>query len=214
MLTPAQIVFTANEPVRIIDKNAHPGITYDTTDFSTKIVATVSPDVNFDETKIFDFENKGLTKVPVEVHPPLITKFAYLRFASPTTGDLNMNVLEIEALTKGARSAKTLTTSGQVKSYYGFKNESVDTRVSTQADINAAVKLGGTSETYVMNEAGELVKLEKTIDEPNVSVNSNYATGNVSGMYNKTSGLFDNYSDRLLNDETIKYKKFRMTMVP
>ena len=161
-----------------------------------------------------DFENKGLTKVPVEVHPPLITKFAYLRFASPTTGDLNMNVLEIEALTKGARSAKTLTTSGQVKSYYGFKNESVDTRVSTQADINAAVKLGGASETYVLNEAGELVKLEKTIEEPNVSANSNYATGNASGMYNKTSGLFDNYSDRLLNDETIKYKKFRMTMVP
>ncbi len=213
LLTPAQIIFKANEPVRIIDPNAHPGITYDTTDFSTKIIATVSPDVDFDETKIFDFENKGLIKVPVEVQPPLITKFAYLRFASPTTGDLNMNVLQIESLAKSARSAKTLTASGQVKSYYGFKNESVDTRISTEADINTAVKLGSATEAYVINEAGELVKLEKTI-ESNVSANSNYSTGNASGMYKKTSGLFDNYSDRLLNDETIKYQKFRMTMVP
>ena len=212
-LTPAQIIFTANEPVRIIDKNAHPGITYDTTDFSTRIIATVSPDVDFDETKIFDFENKGLTKVPVEVEPPLITKFAYLRFANPTTGNLNMNVLQIEALVKSARSAKVLTATGQVKSYYGFKTESVDTRISTEADINTATKLGSAAETYVLNEAGELVKLEKSIDS-NVSANSNYTTGNASGMYQKTSGLFDNYSDRLLNDETIKYNKFRMTMVP
>ena len=169
--------------------------------------------MNFDETKIFDFENKGLIKVPVEVNPPLITKFAYLRFAKPTTRNLNMNVLEIEVLTKNARSSKLITGSGQVKSYYGFKNENVDTRIATESDINTAVKLGNAVETYVMNEAGQLVKLEKKI-ESNVSSNSNYVTGNVSGMYSKTSGLFDNYSDRLLNDETIKYQKFRMTLVP
>lgn len=213
LLTPAQIIFTANEPVRIIDKNEHPGITYDTTDFSTKIIATVSPEVDFDETKIFNFENKGLIPVPVPVNPPLITKFAYLRFASISVGDLNMTVDQISSLVISMRSSKVAVPSGQIKSYYGFKNENVDTKISTQADITAAEKLGSASETYVISENGELVKLQKD-EQINVTENTNYTTGNVTGMYQRTTGLLDNYSDLTLNDTSIKHQKFRMTIVP
>lgn len=213
LLTPAQIIFTANEPVRIIDDDAYPGFTFDTDDFSTKIIATVSPDVDFDETMIFDFENKGLVPVPVPVDPPLITRFAYLRFASINVGNLNMTVEQISGLVKNMRSAKVAIASGQIKSYYGFKNENVDTKISTQADINAAEKLGSASETFVISENGQLVKLQKD-EQISVTENGNYTTGNVTGMYQRTSGLLDNYSDSLLNDTTIKHQKFRMTIVP
>jgi hypothetical protein len=210
-LTPAQIIFNANEPVRIINPNVHPGITYDTTDFSTKIIAIVSPDVDFDESKIFDFENKGLTEVSVEVLPPLLTRFTYLRFAGPVSTNFNMNILQIGALVENLSDTKVMTSTGTIKSYYGLKNANV--QIATESDINVAQKLGAAVEAYVMNDKGELVKLEKILDST-VSSNSNYSTGNVSGAYKKTSGLLDNYSDTLLNDETIKYARFRIVLIP
>ena len=213
LLTPAQIIFTANEPVRIIDKNAHPGITFDVDNFSTKIIATVSKDVTFDETKIFEFENKGLSKIQVPVEPPLVTNFAYLRFASVGAGDLNITISEMNALTLNMRSAKMMTTTGQIKSYYGFKNENVNTKIATQTDISVAESLGNAAETFVMNESGQLVKLQKD-DTISKTENSNYTNGNVTGMYHKTSGLLDSYSDSLKNDTTVKYGKFRITIVP
>ena len=210
-LTPAQIIFTANEPVRIINPNAHPGITYDTTDFSTKIIAIVSPDVDFDESKIFDFENKGLTEVSVEVLPPLITRFTYLRFAGPVSTNFDMNILQISALVEKLSDTKMITSTGTIKSYYGLKN--ANAQIATESDINVAQRLGSAVEAYVMNDKGELVKLEKTLDST-VSSNANYSTGNVSGVYKKTSGLLDNYSDTLLNDTTIKYARFRIVLIP
>ncbi len=213
LLTPAQIIFTSNEPVRIVDDDAYPGITFDTDDFGTKIIATVSPDVDFTEAKTFDFENKGLTKVEVKVDPPLITKFAYLRFAKVSPENLNMTVLEMNALTQNMRSAKMITTTGQVKSYYGFKNENVETKIATGTDIATAENLGNATETYIITETGELKKLEKD-ENINTSGNTNYTTGNISGMYKRTTGLLTDYSETLLNDTTIKHSKFRLTIVP
>lgn len=213
LLLPAQIIFTSNEPVRIVDKNAHPGITYDTTDFSTKIIASVSPSVDFDLTKIFIFENKGLNKVEVSVEPPLLTRFAYLRFARVGAGDLNMTTAEMKELTINMRTSKVVLSNGQIKSYYGFKNENVNTKIATQTDINVVEKLGSATETFVMNESGQLVKLKKN-EAITKSENSNYINGNISGMYQKTSGLLDNYSETLLNDSTIKYQHFRATIIP
>mgnify|MGYP003300270848 CR=1 FL=1 len=94
-----------------------------------------------------------------------------------------------------------------------MKNENVDTKISTQADISTAEKLGNATETFIMSESGQLVKLEKN-DEIIVSGNGNYVNENVTGMYQKTSGLFDDYSDTIPNDKTIKHQKFRMTIVP
>ena len=213
VLTPAQIIFTANEPVRIIDKNAHPGITFDTDTFSTKIIATVSKEVNFDHTEIFNFENKGLTKVQVPVEPPLITRFAYLRFVSVGAGDMNITISEMNALTRNMRSAKIMLTAGQIKSYYGFKNENVNINISVQEDIITAENLGNAVETYVIDENGQLVKLQKD-ESINKSENSNYTNGNVTGMYHRTTGLLDTYSESLQNDKTQKYAKFRTTILP
>ena len=213
LLTPAQIIFTSNEPVRIIDDDAYTGITFDTDNFSTRIIATVAPEVDFNETKIFEFENKGLTKVDVPVEPPLITSFAYLRFAKVSAGSLNMTVPQMNALTLNMRSAKMATSTGQIKSYYGFINENVNTKIATQSDIKTAEDLGNATETFVINENGQLVKLAKD-EQINVLENGNYTTGNVTGMYQKTAGLLENYTDTMLNDNTLKYSHFRLTIVP
>ena len=111
------------------------------------------------------------------------------------------------------KNAKGVTTSGQIKSYYGFEGENVNTQISTYSDIKTAEKLGKATETYIINENGEKVKLEKDA-QINVLENSNFSTGNVSGTYKKTDKLLDTYEENIQSDSTKEYSHFRLTIVP
>lgn len=206
----AQIVFTANEPVRIINPNGYPGITFDTSDFTTTIVATISKDVDYTETEIFKFENKALLKTDVEVPPPIITKLQYLRFSRITSPMLGITIKRANILVNKMSESKVLS-DGKIVSYYGFDG-SVNIDISTNADLNAAINLGNASKVQIMDTVGKPTELKKTVEDSiKAGDNTNYTNGNVSGMYRKSGGTMEPTAGNL-EDNTSTYNAFRTTI--
>ncbi|MBQ8299360.1 MAG: hypothetical protein IJX99_05785, partial [Clostridia bacterium] len=161
ILSPAKIVFTSNEPVRIIDPNGYSGITFKETNFATKIEATISSGESFVENRIFIFENKGLMPTEVEVEAPIITRLTYVRFDKISTTNLGLTLKEISVLVDTIPLSKIMNAAGLVESYYGFNKETIKTQIATKANLDLAEKLGNATETFVIDENGYKVPLEK-----------------------------------------------------
>ncbi len=205
----AQIVFTANEPVRIINPNGYEGITFDTSDFTTTIVATISKDVDYEDTEIFKFENKALLKTDVEVPPPIITKLQYLRFSRITSPMLGITIKRANILVNKMGESKVLS-DGKIVSYYGFDG-AVNVNISTNADLNAAINLGNANKVQFMDSVGKPVELTATVESSvKATENSNYTNGNMSGMY-KSGGTMEPTAG-ILEDNTTTYNAFRTTI--
>ncbi|MBR3887483.1 MAG: hypothetical protein IKJ32_00055 [Clostridia bacterium] len=207
----AQIVFTANEPVRIINPNGYPGITFDTSDFTTTIVATISKDVDYTDAQIFKFENKALLKTDVEVPPPIITKLQYLRFVNVNASQkLSTTIKRANMLVKKMSDSKVLS-DGKIVSYYGFDG-SVTVDISTTADLNAAINLGNAGKIQIMDTVGKPVELKTTVaDSVKAGSNTYYTNGNESGMYKKTGGTMEPTAGTL-EDNTTMYSAVRTTI--
>ncbi len=206
----AQIVFTANEPVRIINPNGYDGITFDTRDFTTTIVATISKDIDFEESKIFAFENKALIQTDVEVVPPIITRLNYLRFARIGSPMLGITVRKADMLTSKMSELKAMS-ENRVVSYYGFGGEKVMTNIASTAELNAAINLGKAPKIEIMDNVGKPTELTQT-SETTVTGNSNYVNGNVTSMY-KRSGNTMEPTEATLMDNTTTYNAFRVTII-
>ncbi|MBQ6860026.1 MAG: hypothetical protein IJO08_00050 [Clostridia bacterium] len=206
----AQIVFTANEPVRIINPTGYDGITFDTRDFTTTIVATISKDIDFEEARVFTFENKALIQTDVEVKPPIITRLNYLRFADVGTPMLAITIKKADMLTSKMSELKTMS-ENKVVSYYGFGGEKVKTDIASTAELNAAINLGKASKIEIMDNVGKPTELTQTADTT-VSGNSNYVNGNVTSMYKRTGNTMEPTS-ATKEDNTIEYNAFRVTIL-
>ncbi len=206
----AQIVFTANEPVRIINPNGYEGITFDTSDFTTTIVATISKTVDYTETEIFEFENKAILKTSVEVPPPIITKLQYLRFSKITSPMLGITIKRANMLVEKMSESKVLN-DGKIVSYYGF-NGTVNVEISTNADLNAAINLGNAGKVQIMDSVGKPIELKATVEDSiTATPNTNYTNGNMSGMYRKSGGTMEPTAGTL-EDNTTTYNAFRTTI--
>lgn len=208
----ARIVFTSDVPFRIIDKNGYSGITFLDTNFATRVEAIISPDEEFLENRTFIFENKGLIKTEVEVEAPIITKHSYVRFVSDAAMNLNLTAKEIKALVSYISTAKCITPSGKVDSYYGFNKTNINIQLADENAINVAKKLGAANETYVLNDKNQKVKLEAN-ESINAIEDLNYTNGNVSGMYEKTEGSLTSFDDIDSNNSS-KYDSFRIIIIP
>ena len=206
----AQIVFTANEPVRIINPNGYEGITFDTSDFTTTIVATISKTVDYTDTEIFKFENKALLKTDVEVPPPIITKLQYLRFSRITSPMLGITIKRANMLVSKMSESKVLS-DGKIVSYYGF-DRVVTADISTNADLTAAINLGNANKVQIMDSVGKPIELEASVeDSVKATDNTNYTNGNMSGMYRKSGGTMEP-TVGTLEDNTTTYNAFRVTI--
>lgn len=210
--SPAKIIFTSNEPVRIIDSNGYSGITFLETNFATRIEATISSGEKFDEDRTFIFENKGLLPTEVLVKAPIITKLGYVRFTGHSSDNLELTLKEIGALVSGMPLSKRMSTSGIIKSYYGFKGDDINVKIATRKALSLAETLGSVNETFVIDENGQKVTLQ---EEQGLTVNegSSYINGNVSGMYKKTEKLLINF-DGIINEGATKHGTFRIILVP
>ena len=206
----AQIVFTANEPVRIINPNGYDGITFDTRDFTTTIVATISKDIDFEESKIFAFENKALIQTDVEVVPPIITRLNYLRFARVGSPMLGITVRKADMLTSKMSELKAMS-ENRVVSYYGFGGEKVMTNIASTAELNAAINLGKAPKIEIMDNVGKPTELTQT-SETTVTGNSNYVNGNVTSMYKRSGNTMEPTAATLM-DNTTTYNAFRVTII-
>lgn len=212
VVSPAKIVFTSNEPVRIINSKGYSGITFKQTNFATRIEATIASGESFATNRTFAFENKGLLQIEVEVEAPIITTLSYVRFNKISTTNLSLTLKEINALVNAIPLSKIMNTAGLIESYYGFSKENINVNIATESALNLAETIGKATETFVIDENGQKVLLSKQ-QAVHAEENTNYTTGNVSGMYKKSANLLANF-DGTIHEDTTKYGTFRITITP
>ncbi len=212
LLSNAKIIFTANEPVRIINPNGYSGITFKETNFATRIEATISPEETYTENRTFIFENKGLMPTEVVVEAPIITRLSYVRFDKISTTNLGLTLKEINILVGAIPASKKMNVSGLVESYYGFDKDNIKVEIATGNALSLVETVGKANEVFVIDDNGQKVKPQKD-QVINVEENTNYTNGNVSGIYKKTANLLTTFNG-IIDESTTKYGTFRIIIIP
>ncbi|MBQ8298451.1 MAG: hypothetical protein IJX99_01015, partial [Clostridia bacterium] len=93
-----------------------------------------------------------------------------------------------------------------------FNKETIKTQIATKANLDLAEKLGNATETFVIDENGYKVPLEKD-QAISKNGNSNYTNGDMSGMYKKTTNLLTDFTGTI-DESMTKYGTFRITITP
>ena len=212
IVSKAKIEFLATEPVRIISPDSYAGITFDTTDFSTKIVATIDDGIDFGDSKIFVFENKSFVSVDVEVLGPILTQIKYLRFAGPVSNSMDVTMKEAYTLANSLPMFQ-VSINGKITCFYGFESKNINVGLATYEQIDVSETLGDATNIYSISANGDMVELTgvEEIDEP--EMNSSYMNGNITGVSNcsKSGGLYT-YNGSPNSDDT-EYSTFRTSIL-
>lgn len=203
----AKIIFKANEEVRIINSASYVGISFNTTDYKTQIEATIEEGA--DTSKVFVFENRAFKTTEVKVTERIVTKVSSVRFAEPTSESMDVTMQEAFDMANGISSAR-VEVGGTMESYYGFANSSVNTKLTSGAELSVAEQLGNANKTYTRTVDGTKEELVSS-GMASTSSNSSYVNGNVTGMYEKSSGTLDNF-DSKVTDSSREYGSFRVTI--
>lgn len=207
----AYIEFKSQEPVRIMDPDAYPGITFVDRDFKTTIIAVVDEGREFNTAETFKFENKGFKETDVVVEPPIITKLLYLRsYRENITNGLDATRKEIDKLVQNMSSSKIMVGT-KIMSYYGTTSNGLTTKIASSDDIDVIEILGSADKVYTMTSIGEKGnELESTINT-NIQQKTEYLNGNITGVYTPSGAVM---YDGTTSDDTTRYDSVRIVIIP
>ncbi len=205
----ARIIFTSNEEIRIINPNAFVGITYNTSNFTKRVIATIEKGTLFNSGTIFIFENKALLQTEVEVTGEIITVPSNLRFGEIGSPILGITVAKANKLTNRMPEEKIIS-NGKIDSYYGFGREEVNTQIAGTAEFSAVLNLASATKIEIIDQNGKKTELKKTTESTS-SQDTNCVNGNVSGMYKKTTNTMEPTQSQLI-DEITQYNAFRVVI--
>ena len=211
----AQIVFKANEAVRIMNPSGYSGITFDMDDFATVVTATLPDDFKFGASRVFKFQNKSFHETEVTVYGPIMTGLEYLRFVSSSVDGMDVTLATAYALASGISSSQVYV-GGQVQSYYGMSMSNAlrpTSTLATSEDLDVINILGNANKTEVLSGAGDVVDLE-SVDGINPSSVSGYTNGNATGVREVSSGTLSTYVSGGSLDGATTYDTFRVKLMP
>lgn len=206
----AKIVFESDIAVKIKSPEQYKddGITFDTKYYATRITANIAEGKDLLVDKTFEFESDKQVILYVTVQAPIYTKNLYIRTAKESTSPINVTVSEACSLAEGVSNSKALV-GNKVDQYYGIRSNT-KVNVATGKDIDVAQVLGTAAKTSSVDAKGIVGKTPST--ENVATSNGSYMNSNVTGIYNKTTGMLD--TDSLDTNSTEKYSTFRLTIKP
>lgn len=207
----AKIVFTSDTLVKIVNPSSYTGITFDTTDFSTKIVATVDETVDFSTEKIFTFANRSFKSTDVIVKPPLLTKWNFIRTYREDADEMNVTTSNAYILTNEMDN-NLFYIDTRAQTYYGTEINALNPKIATSEDIDISEKLGMASNIYTLSENG--IKDLKSTSSELLPLNSKYVNSNKTGVCKSTANTLEwlpSY-DTSLPETTETYKTFRIVI--
>ena len=211
----AQIIFTANEPVRIKEPEKYDYLVFDTTDFKTTIIATLSGDEGLPAgTTIFEFENRSYREVEEPVVGPITNKVLYVRFWRSPSSTMDVTIREALNISNQLVGARAYL-NGKFQSYYGFTGKKPQITLASDEDLNVASILAGNGKRYSLTTSGKAVELASTTTAVTTD-NSSYINGNVTGMHTQTSGSLSIYkpADESMLESSVTYRTFRVKLIP